>query len=342
MPPEVNFSCLPTAIGSMPQTDPNAACSAVLRHLQDIPAWPQLPNRSPKEQMYIQYGEDFPGATIDDNKLHIEPRDNFESGLERIYLDRQMDNFNRYVVSSEYAAGLHTFLSLERKSNMIKGQIIGPITWGLTVMGQDGRAILYDDTLAELSASFLRLKAAWQEHALSKVSPHTIIFVDEPYLVSLGSAFVALPREKVIALLEETLQGIQGLKGLHCCGNTDWSLPLSTSIDVLSFDTYAEAASLSLYLNEVKSFLKRGGNIAWGIIPNNEESLAKETLPSLYDRLNEAMAPFTRNGLSFKQIVQQGLITPSCGLVSLSPEAAERALELSSALSDRMRKKYDL
>ncbi|MCD6567137.1 MAG: methionine synthase [Dehalococcoidia bacterium] len=342
MSPEVNFGCLPTAIGSMPHVDPEAACSLVLRYLPDIPAWPQLPNRSPKERMYIQYSEGFPGVVTEGNKIHIEPGGKFESGLEQIYLDCEAGDFDKYDISAEYAAGLHTFLSQGKRSDMVKGQIIGPITWGLTVIGQDGRAVLYDDTLAEIGARFLRLKAAWQENALRRISPNTIIFLDEPYLVSLGSAFVPLSREKVIALLEETLQGIKGLKGLHCCGNTDWSLPLSTTIDVLSFDAYTEAVSLGLYPVEVKAFLARGGNIAWGIIPNDEESLAKESLFSLYDRLGEAMAPFTRDGLSFKQVVQQGLITPSCGLTALSPEAAELALELSSKLSDYMRKKYIL
>ena len=342
MSPEVNFGCLPTAIGSMPHADPEAACSLVLKYLPDIPAWPQLPNRSPKERMYIQYSEGFPGVVIEGDKIHVEPGDKFENGLEQIYLDCEADDFDKYDLTAEYAAGLHAFLSRGRGSDMVKGQIIGPITWGLTVTDQEGRAVLYDDTLAEIGARFLRLKAAWQENALGQISPNTIIFVDEPYLVSLGSAFVTLSREKVIALLEETLHGIKGLKGLHCCGNTDWSLPLSTTIDVLSFDAYTEAASLGLYPVEVKSFLARGGNIAWGIIPNDEESLAKESLSSLYDRLGEAMAPFTRDGISFKQVVQQGLITPSCGLTALPPEAAELALELSSKLSDYMRKKYIL
>ena len=44
--PDIEFGCLPTAIGSMPHTDPAEACSQVSRYLKDIPAWPQLPRRS--------------------------------------------------------------------------------------------------------------------------------------------------------------------------------------------------------------------------------------------------------------------------------------------------------
>jgi methionine synthase II (cobalamin-independent) len=326
----------------MPNTNPEEACSLVMRSLPDVPAWPQLPNRSYKESMHIQFSEGFPGIVIEGDKVHIEPGENFEAALEQIYLDCQTENFDKYGVSAEYAAGLHAFLCRTERLNTVKGQITGPITWGLTVTNQEGVAILYDDTLAEIAAKFLRLKASWQENALRRLSSDTIIFVDEPYLVSLGSAFVAIPHEKVTTLLEEVFQGIKGLKGVHCCGNTDWSVLLGTTIDILSFDAYSQATSLSLYPNEVKSFLTRGGIIAWGIVPNDEQALAKESLSSLYDRLGEAMAPFTRNGISFRQIMEQGLITPSCGLATLSLEAASLALESLARLSDNIRKRYTL
>jgi hypothetical protein len=127
---------------------------------------------------------------------------------------------------------------------------------------------------------------------------------------------------------------------VHCCGSTDWSLLLNTSADILSFDAYNYADSLGCYPAEVKAFVERGGSIAWGIIPNEEEAVARESLGSLNDRLGEAMAPFTRDGLPFKQLVAQSLLTPSCTLASLPIEASVRALELLSELSARVRKKY--
>ena len=324
----------------MPHTDPEEAYSLMKKYLPDIPAWPQLPNRSPKENMYVQFSEGFPDIVINGAKIHVDPSADFDTKLEQIYIDCEEGDTSRYGVSAEYAAGLHTFLTKGEKTKMVKGQVTGPITWGLTVTGQDGLGILYDDTLSEVVAKFLRMKASWQENALRRLSPVTIIFIDEPYLVSLGSVFTPIPEGKVSALLEEVLQGIKGIKGLHCCGNTDWSVLLNTPIDVLSFDAYNYADSLSTHSDAVKSFLARGSAIAWGIVPNDEEALAKESLSSLYDRLREAMAPFTRNGISLKQIIRQGLLTPSCGLATLSPEAASHALELLANLSDNIRKKY--
>jgi methionine synthase II (cobalamin-independent) len=336
----LEFGCLPTAIGSMPHVNPDEACSVIMKYLPDIPIWPQLPRRSPKENMIIQFSEGFPGVVIDGDKIHIEPTANFESELEQIHIDCEQGNAREYGVSTEYAAGLYAFLSKAAGNKIVKGQVTGPVTWGLAVTRQDGLGILYDDTLAETAAKFLRLKASWQENILKEISPNPIIFVDEPYLVSLGSVFTPIPEEKVPALLEEVFKGIKGTKGLHCCGNTDWSVILDTTIDILSFDAYNYASSLSTHSGKVKSFLERGGNIAWGIVPNEEEALAKESLPSLRDRLEEAMAPFTRDGVKFKQIIAQGLITPSCTLAGLSLEEANQALELTANLSHDLRSRY--
>jgi methionine synthase II (cobalamin-independent) len=343
MAPKVKFNCLPTIIGSMPQTDADEACSLVAKYLPDLPAWPQLPGRGQLENMYIQFSEGFPGIVIEDDKAYVEQSADFDSKLEQLYNDDSENNPERYGVSAEYAAGMHAFLALkEQRPKMVKGQITGPITWGLMVTDRQQRGILYDDLMAEALAKFLRLKAMWQDRFLRQVAPETLIFVDEPYLTSLGTAFMAVANEQVSNLLEVVFSGISGLKGVHCCGSTDWSLLLGTSTDVLSFDTYNYADSFGCYPNEVKAFVERGGNIAWGIIPNEEEAVGKESLNSIIDRLGEAMAPFTRDGLDFKQLLTQSILTPSCTLASLSNEASVRALELLSELSARMRSKYSL
>ena len=340
MSTKIQFGCLPTMIGSMPQTNPDEACRVVLRHLSAIPAWPQLPKRSPNESMYAQVSEGFPGVVVEDSRIYIDRSRDIDSGLEKLYTAYSDNNTSACGISREYAAGFHALLaSRADKAIAVKGQVSGPISWGLAV-ADGAQWAIYDDTLAEAIAMHLRLKAAWQYEQLSRVSRNVIIFVDEPYLTSLGSAFVSLPTEKVKALLEETLGGIIGLKGVHCCGNTDWSLLLGLPIDILSFDAYNYASALSTYAAEVRSFIKNGGAVAWGIVPNDEDNLVKESAASLKDRLEEAMAPFAKEGTPFRQLVEQALITPCCGLASLSPEAAEQALACLAEVSDKMRRRY--
>ena len=252
------------------------------------------------------------------------------------------NDFNKYSISAEYAAGLRSFLTLTDLSPLVvKGQVTGPVTWGLTIADDSRRAIIYDDVLGDAAAKLLRLKASWQEKVLGQISKNTIIFIDEPYMQAYGSIGISLSKEKIVSLLEEVFSGISGLKGVHCCGNTDWSVLLETSTDIVSFDAYNYAQSLSLYPAEVKRFLDRKGTIAWGIVTNDEESLAKETVASLKDRLEEAMAPFTRKGIRFKQLIEQGLLTPDDGLGAIATEeAAAQALELLTELSARIRERY--
>jgi methionine synthase II (cobalamin-independent) len=336
----LEFNCLPTAIGSMPQTDPEAACAQVIKYLREIPCWPQLPNRAFRENMYAQFSQGFPGITLTEDRIYVDRTKDLDKALERLYAAYLENDVDKYAVSADYAAGLHAFLNLKKlKPLAVKGQVTGPVTWGLTVTDSEGKAVIYDDVLGDAVAKFLRLKAGWQERELRKLSANTIIFVDEPYMASFGSVSVTLSAPRVQNLVEEVFRGIEGLKGVHCCGNTDWSVLLGTSLDILSFDTYNYAQSLGLYPKEVKALLDRGGAIAWGIVPNDQPSLQKETASSLKDRLEEAMAPFTRNGVPFKQLLRQSLLTPSCTLASLdTPDAAAHALELLAELSATIRK----
>ncbi|MBI4296914.1 MAG: methionine synthase [Chloroflexi bacterium] len=326
----------------MPHTSPEAAHHAVLSHLKEVPAWPQFPRRSYLESIYVQFSQGLPGLVVEEERAYVE-RAGSEVALEALYQAYLEGRADAYPITAEYAAGLHLFLQDGAGSpRAIKGQMTGPVSLGLALCDRQGRPILYDEVLADALARLLRLKAAWQEKELRKLAPSTIIFVDEPYFASLGSAFVAVEKEKALSWLEEVLGGLRGLKGVHCCGNTDWSLILASSADVLSLDAYEYAQSLSLYPEEVGAFLKRGSVIAWGIVPTREATLAGETAPSLFDRLEEAIEMTAAKGFLHRDLVERSFVTPACGLATLSEGAAERALELLAALSLKIRRKYNL
>jgi hypothetical protein len=338
------FYCLPTIIGSMPHTDAKKATALITRYLKDIPTWPQLPRKSFLENMYVQYSEGFPGAVVEENHIYVDTSKDNTKSLEAFYQNYLDNAFSKYPIGRDYAAGLYTLLEQENlKPKAVKGCITGPLSWGITITDANKRSILYHEVLGDAVPKFLKLKAAWEENELRKISKNTIIFVDEPIMASYGSIVASGPfskPEKIIEMIDEVFDGISGLKGIHCCGNTDWSILLKTKMDILNFDAYAYAGSLALYPDEVKKLIVRGGCVAWGIVPNQNEPISKESVASLKDRLGEAMAPFTRNGLSIKDIVKRSLLTPSCTLMPLTEGGSERALQLLTELSDEIRKKY--
>ena len=334
------LSGLPTAIGSMPHKDPQKACALVVKYLPEIPLWPQLPKRSFLENMYAQYSEGFPGLVLERDKIYVNLSQNLEKSLEKLYAAYIENNIEAFAIDKRYAAGLYEFIDHRPEHPLaVKGHITGPITWGMTLTDENRRPILYDETTADAVVKHLNMKARWQEKKLRELSDNTILFFDEPYMSSIGSAFVSIPRERVIELLEGAFEGIKSLKGVHCCGNTDWSILLNTSVDILSFDAYNYSHTIALY-TEVNDFIERGGVIAWGIVPREDKALQSETAKNLLDRLTDDMAGLERKGISRNKLLSQSLLTPVCGLEPVSEEAAEQVLQLLAELSLAFRKKY--
>ncbi len=338
------FSFLPTIIGSVPHTDAKKACALLTRYLKDIPTWPQLPKKTFLENMYVQYSEGFPGVVVENNRIYVDTAKDYTKSLETLYQAYLENDATKYAMGQDYVAGLYALLEQDRLNpKAVKGCVTGPLSWGMTITDENKRPILYHEILGDAIPKFLKLKAKWEENELKKISKNTIIFVDEPYMASYGSSIAAgvfSKPEKIIEMINEVFDGISGLKGIHCCGNTDWSILLKTKMDILNFDAYTYAKSLAIYRDEVEKFIKRGGCVAWGIVPNQMEPLSKETVASLKDRLEEAIAPFTRNGLSIRDIAKHSLLLSSCGLNPLTEDGTEQALKLLTELSVEMRKKY--
>ncbi len=339
-----DLSLRSTAIGSLPHTEAVSACRLMTGAL-DIPAWPQLPRRSFHENMYAQYSEGFPGVVVDEaaERVWVDRRQDLDEGLAALYAAYVDNDLSHGAFTANYAAAFGEFLKQAggRPWPAVKGHVTGPISWGLTVTDQDKRSVLYDDVLADAVAKHLRLKASWQEAQLRQVCDRTIVFIDEPYMSAFGSAFVPLEREFVVRLLTETMSGLHGLIGVHCCGNTDWSLLLETPAHILNFDAYNFAGSVALYPDAVRAFLRRGGLLAWGIVPSADEAaIMSETEGSLTLRLLEGMRLLSAKGVSMDDLLAGCLVSPSCGLGGRSEAAAERALALASGVAAELRRRF--
>ncbi len=325
--------------GSLPHVDPDAACQLVLENLA-IPTWPQLPKRSFLENMYVQFSEGFPGVVVADEQFYIGRDDDVDAGLERLYVAYLRDDLEYAAISPQYAAGLHCFLDLNlHRVPAVKGQVTGPISWSMMVVDDKRVPVMEDDVLTEAISKHLRLKVAWMEHELHKLSPQTIIMVDEPYLGSLDSDSMSLSRAQATLLLQEVFAGIQGLKGIHCCGSPDWSMILPANGDIISLDAYDYPGTLVEHAEAVGAFLQRGGMIAWGVVPADDRALG-EDVDGLVDRFHAAIDTLVARGLHREDLLAAALIMPSCGLGSLPIATAERVLSLTHDLSAALRERY--
>jgi len=344
MKPDFTPKCLATGIGSLPHTEAKEACELVLQTLPQIPFWPQLPKRSAGENMYGQYSENLPGLGFDGERMFIHTPEDF-SAIEKFYEHFLSEDLDFFSISQAHAEGfyqLQEYQSRLRSAWAIKGQITGPISFTLQVTDENRKPLLYNDELKDMAIKNLLAKAKWQEKILRQINPRVIIFLDEPYLSAFGSAFTSLSREQAIEALEEVFGGIDSFTGVHCCGNTDWSILLETSVDILSFDAYSHAANLFLYESQLKKYLDAGRTIAWGIVPTDEDLLKTVTSKDLLEKLEKIWIDLSRRGIDLERIASASLITPACGLGTVHKDMAVRALTLAGDLSQMLREKYRL
>jgi hypothetical protein len=144
-----------------------------------------------------------------------------------------------------------------------------------------------------------------------------------------------LSREQVVTLLDEVFDAIHAegaMAGVHCCGNTDWSVLMDTAVDILNLDACEYLENLALYPHEVRGFLDRGCSIAWGLIPNNE-TIFDVTPSGLAQRLRAGLQLISDKArgrgasIGVDEFAYRSLITTACGLGPTTIEIADRAVE---------------
>lgn len=346
------------AIGSLPNKDVQSAMELVENNFE-IPFWPQLAKFNKNEDMIAQFLENLPGLVIDPTteKIYLENEsDEFFEQLENLFMDYEeavsslnKEILDRYGISEKNSSTVRPFLEIIKKTKpqFAKGQIVGPFTLATTLCDREGKCAYYDETLREIIVKTLTLKALWQIKEIKNANPETtpIIFIDEPSISQLGtSAFITISREEVVDILKEVSAIIKengALSAIHCCGKCDWTVPIDSEVSIINLDGYFFAQNLSLFSNELKSFLAKSGMIAWGVIPTlDKEALENSDITSMVEKFEEAIDYLIKKGIDKSLLLSRSMVTPSCGAGSLSVELAEKAMNLTKELSLKLRKKY--
>jgi len=352
--------CSTTAMGIMPHRDVDRALELVLS--LDIPFWPQLPNVSIYEDMYVQVSQNFPGITIDfDKERLIFDTATFERELDEYFM--KMDRPEAFALTKEYSMVFHEFLSKElRGYKAIRGQVTGPVSFGFKVLDESLKPIIYNDEARAILFDFIQRRVNVQYQELKKRNPNAFVWLDEP---GLGYAFSGLSGYNEQQAKEDYhnfLQGLEGPKGLHLCADVNLPYLLELGVEILSFDAYQIEFMPKEYTSSAAEFLKSGGIISWGIIPTESTTLATQTPETLAALLSDYWEVISQNtDLSLNQIAQQALVAPArcclkdTGQVSTATEVAgecqvssieegliEKAFAFLPEISQILRKKYGL
>ena len=333
---------LTTAMAIMPHMDVNRALELALS--VDVPFWPQLPHLSYYEDIYAQASEGFPGIVLDLKKRTV--RFSMEKFISEF--EETMDHFDEpayFDISETYSVVYRKFLALDLSDRpAIRGQLEGPISFGLNVLDQDDRPILFHDTIRPFMIEFLAKRVNVQLNRLNNLNANAFLFIDEPGLQFLFSAMAGYGDVAAKGDLEAFFSLIERPRGVHLCGNPDWDFLLGLDLDVLSLDVYSNGEVFVAYGQSIHKFLDRGGIIVWGIVPTNFELFEKEDLDSLEKRLTQLWTLLDNEGIDREFLLSRSMLSPAtCCLVNPDGEkTVEKAFETVQRLSLRLREKNRL
>ena len=333
---------LTTAMAVMPHKDAEAALEVALS--LDIPFWPQLPRLNYYEDMYVQASEHFPGIMLDmDNQTLAFSMDKFIIELEETL--SHFDEPDYFDISDQYSDVYRRFLELDLSDRpAIRGQLEGPISFGLNVLDQGKRPIIFDDTVRPFMYEFMAKRINVQLERLKKLNPNAFMFIDEPGLQFLFSALSGYDSTAARKDMEEFLSMIERPCGIHLCGNPDWDFLLNQDMDILSLDVYLNGEIFSSYADSIKRFLAKGGVIVWGIVPTNFEHFEAENIDTITAQLENIWIVLDKKGIDKDYLLSKSLISPAtCCLVNPDGEkTVEKAFQVVQNLSERLRDKYNL
>ncbi len=341
----MNVKGLATGIGSLPFLDAQKAIDLILRSCPYAPFWPQLPKCDMREGMIAQFSENLPGLKIDERGLRFAPVDK-EKELEVFYEKFIEQDLSYFKLSPDFARGLYAFYQRLEKADLsriefIKCQVTGPFTFCSGINDPDGNPILHDEVLMQAMVKGLSMKALWQLDYFKSFGKKMIMFFDEPYLTSVGSAYTPVNRNDVIDVFSELTDGLKAagcLVGIHCCGNTDWSMLMDAGgIDIINFDAFEFQERFVLYADNLNGFLKKGGIICWGIVPTQgyDPGLTPE---GLAQKIKSGLDILVKKGIDRQLLLERLMISPACGLGTLDTQKAEGILGLLSQTSAFIRK----
>jgi methionine synthase II (cobalamin-independent) len=339
------ISGLATGIGSFPYLEAKEALDLIFQYTPEIPFWPELPKRNLKEGMVAQYSENLPCLKVTAKGIESFTQAK-QQELELFYERLIANDLEYFKISKDYALGLHEFSKELEKRDLkdveyIKCHITGPFTFGASIKDQNGVALLHDPIFMQAIIKGLSLKALWQIKHFQRFGKKIIIFIDEPYLACFGSAYTPINKEEVIKGLGELTESIASdtvLTGIHCCGNTDWSIFTDLkSLDIISFDAFSFLDRFILYADEIRRFISRQGIICWGIVPT-EQFNQLENSKILVEKIIQGVNSLVDKGLSEELLKKNLFLSPSCGLGSLASDQPEKIFQTLAETSNILRR----
>lgn len=310
----------PTAVGSLPHTEAEAAVDLVLDVHGRMPAAPELPQRSPREGMVARWLECLPEVVVaDDGSIAV------ESGVSG---EPEPD------LDTEAHRGLAAFLDRLAGGGAppaVKLQVAGPLTLGMALLQAGVPAPRAFTRAADATSAWAGALVATASKRAGSSEP--VLFVDEPALVVWREEDEPpIPREDAVDLLSGVLASVPAVVGVHVCGDGDRRMAFEAGPDVVGFPVMPSVMDDGVALAR---FLDAGGWIAWGAVPTDRP--VGDRADHWWNDLVGLWCDLTRGGCDPAALRTQSLVTPACGLAGHGEAQAERILRHCVEIGERVR-----
>ncbi len=325
------------AVGSLPHLDAAAAVQSHLRFFSEIPAWPQLTKRSTRESMTRQGLTGIPGMVWTDTQRPLWTlRDaDTEEALELLTSENEASRLDRAAFLLGEAEGFASFLKAFKNSNppgakAVKGQTVGPVTLGLSLLDESGKPFLRSEAHMEILVEYLFMHARWQARQLALLGRPVVFFIDEPSMnggfdpraYGLNWAQVESWYDSLLGRLQE--EGI--LTGIHACAAGPWNWVFKTPAEVFHFDAWRYGDQIAAQAGDFARFIAKGGVVAWGMVPTEPSKGSFPEPAQLLTRWMDFARLLARKGAAPEEVAGRSFFSTSCGLGFSQPAMAEQAV----------------
>ncbi|MGC4793516.1 methionine synthase [Micromonospora saelicesensis] len=308
-----------TGIGSLPGTDIGEAQRVVLGELPELPHLPELPARGPGADMIGRSAGLLVELPVEvyAGRWRVAPRPGRDLRRARDLMERDLDQL------AEQAEGY---------AGPIKVQAAGPLTLAASLELPIGGRLLRDPgAVRDLTGSLaegLRAHVAAVARRLPQAS--VLLQLDEPSLPTVLAgrvptesglgAYRAVDSVDAAALLRTVVEAVGVPTLVHCCAP---DVPLEL---IRSTGAVAVALDLDLVtkLDPLGEAIDAGLGLLAGAAPTRPPSAGgAPTSAQIADRVRQV---WDRLGFPRRQLAEQVVITPACGLAGATPEYARAVL----------------
>ncbi|MCG5465031.1 methionine synthase [Micromonospora sp. NPDC053740] len=308
-----------TGIGSLPGTDIGEAQRVVLGELPELPHLPELPARGPGADMIGRSAGLLVELPVEvyAGRWRVAPRPGRDLRRARDLMERDLDQL------AEQAEGY---------AGPIKVQAAGPLTLAASLELPIGGRLLRDPgAVRDLTGSLaegLRAHVAAVARRLPQAS--VLLQLDEPSLPTVLAgrvptesglgAYRAVESVDAAALLRTVVEAVGVPTLVHCCAP---DVPLEL---IRSTGAVAVALDLDLVtkLDPLGEAIDAGLGLLAGAAPTRPPSAGgAPTSAQIADRVRQV---WDRLGFPRRQLAEQVVVTPACGLAGATPEYARAVL----------------